>query len=75
VQPVSEAVPGGLAEARFQLLIGTGGNIGSQTTTMLVRAMGLGEVRLRDVGRVLAKEIVVGLVLGAIMAVVAYSRA
>src|SRR5215208_683093 len=32
------------------LLIGTGGNIGSQTTTTLVRAMGLGEVRLRDVG-------------------------
>ena len=57
------------------LLIGTGGNIGSQTTTTLVRAMGLGEVRLRDVGRVLGKEVVVGLILGAIMAVVAFARA
>jgi magnesium transporter len=57
------------------LLIGTGGNIGSQTTTTLVRAIGLGEVRLPDVGRVLGKEIVVGLILGAIMAVVAYGRA
>jgi len=57
------------------LLIGTGGNIGSQTTTTLVRAIGLGEVQLRDVGRVLAKEIVVGVVLGAIMAVVAFGRA
>lgn len=57
------------------LLIGTGGNIGSQTTTTLVRAMGLGEVRLRDVGRVMMKEIAVGLILGAIMAVVAYGRA
>ena len=57
------------------LLIGTGGNIGSQTTTTLVRAMGLGEVRLRDVGRVLGKEVAVGLILGAIMAVVAYGRA
>ena len=57
------------------LLIGTGGNIGSQTTTTLVRAMGLGEVQLRDVGRVLAKEVIVGLILGAIMAVVAFGRA
>ncbi len=57
------------------LLIGTGGNIGSQTTTTLVRAIGLGEVQLRDVGKVLGKEIVVGLILGAIMAVVAYGRA
>lgn len=57
------------------LLIGTGGNIGSQTTTTLVRAIGLGEVQPRDVGRVLAKEIVVGLVLGVIMAVAAFGRA
>jgi magnesium transporter len=57
------------------LLIGTGGNIGSQTTTTLVRAIGLGEVQLRDVGKVLGKEIVVGMILGSIMAVVAYGRA
>ena len=57
------------------LLIGTGGNIGSQTTTTLVRAIGVGEVRLRDVGRVLTKEVAVGLILGAIMAIVAYGRA
>ena len=31
------------------LLIGTGGNIGSQTVTLIVRAMALGEVALRDV--------------------------
>jgi magnesium transporter len=35
----------------------------------------VGEVRLRDVGRVLSKEVAVGLILGAIMAVVAYGRA
>ncbi len=57
------------------LLIGTGGNIGSQTTTTLVRAIGVGEVHLRDVGRVLSKELVVGLILGAIMAIAAYGRA
>jgi magnesium transporter len=57
------------------LLIGTGGNIGSQTTTLVVRAMALGEVRLRDVGWIAFKEMRVGLVLGGIMAVAAYGRA
>jgi magnesium transporter len=57
------------------LLIGTGGNIGSQTTTLVVRAMALGEIRLRDAGWIAFKEMRVGLVLGGIMAVVAYGRA
>jgi len=57
------------------LLIGTGGNNGSQVTTTLVRAMAVGEVRLRDVRWVLAKEVSVGLVLGAVMAVFAFGRA
>jgi len=33
------------------LLIGTGGNVGSQTVTTLVRAMGVGEVHFRDLFR------------------------
>jgi magnesium transporter len=41
-----------------------GSDIGSETT--LVRAIGLDEVQLRDVGLVLGKEVVVGLILGAI---------
>lgn len=57
------------------LLIGTGGNIGSQTVTLIVRAMALNEVSLRDVAWVVLKELQVGLVLGAIMAVVAFGRA
>ncbi len=57
------------------LLIGTGGNIGSQVTTTLVRAMAVGEVRLRDVRWVLAKEVCVGLVLGGVMAGFAFGRA
>ena len=57
------------------LLNGTGGNNGSQVTTTLVRAMAVGEVRLRDVRWVLAKEVSVGLVLGAVMAVFAFGRA
>jgi magnesium transporter len=57
------------------LLIGTGGNMGSQTVTLIVRAMALGEVSLRDIGWIVFKEMRVGLILGAIMAVVAFGRA
>lgn len=57
------------------LLIGTGGNMGSQTVTLIVRAMALGEVTLRDIGWVVFKELRVGLILGLILAVVAFGRA
>jgi magnesium transporter len=57
------------------LLIGTGGNIGSQTVTLIVRAMALNEVALRDVVWIIWKELRVGLILGTIMAVVALGRA
>ncbi|ELX8378538.1 magnesium transporter [Providencia vermicola] len=39
------------------LLIGTGGNSGTQITSTLVRAMALGEVSLRNLGAVLKKEV------------------
>ena len=57
------------------LLIGTGGNIGSQTVTLVVRAMALNEVALRDIAWLVFKELRVGLVLGGVMALVAYGRA
>jgi magnesium transporter len=57
------------------LLIGTGGNMGSQTVTLIVRAMALGEVTLRDIGWVVFKELRVGLILGLVLAVVAFVRA
>jgi magnesium transporter len=57
------------------LLIGTGGNLGSQTVTLVVRAMALGEVGLRDIAWVVFKELRVGLLLGLAMAVVAFVRA
>jgi magnesium transporter len=57
------------------LLIGTGGNIGSQTVTLVVRAMALNEISLRDIAWIAFKEMRVGLVLGGIMAVVAFGRA
>lgn len=57
------------------LLIGTGGNIGSQTVTLVVRAMALNEVAFKDVIWIALKELRVGLILGAIMAMVAFGRA
>lgn len=57
------------------LLIGTGGNTGSQTVTTLVRAMGVGEVAFRDLPRVVRREVAVGLLLGVVMALASYVRA
>ncbi|CAN5649843.1 magnesium transporter [soil metagenome] len=57
------------------LLIGTGGNVGSQVVTTLVRAMSVEDVGLRNVGRVLLKETQVGLMLGVVMATVMFGRA
>lgn len=49
------------------LIISSGGNSGSQASTLVVRAMALGEVRLRDWGRVLLREVLSGVSLGAIL--------
>lgn len=57
IQHFEEALESAIALAFFiPLLIGTGGNSGTQITSTLVRAMALGEVHLRDVGRVLRKD-------------------
>ena len=46
------------------LIISSGGNSGSQATTLVIRAMALGEVRLRDWWRVVRREFATGLALG-----------
>jgi magnesium transporter len=56
------------------LIISGGGNSGSQATTLVIRAMVLGEVRLRDWLRVIQRELVTGLAMGGILAVIAFSR-
>jgi len=48
------------------LIISSGGNSGSQATTLVIRAMALGEVNLRDWWRVMSREVQAGLSLGAI---------
>ncbi len=57
------------------LLIGTGGNVGSQTVTTLVRAMGLGQVRIRDLFRIVRKEVLTAIMLAAVLSVVTFGRA
>lgn len=57
------------------LLIGTGGNAGSQASTMVVRALAVGEVTVRDFIRVVWRESRLGLLLGLTMAVATFLRA
>lgn len=57
------------------LLIGTGGNAGSQVVTTLVRAIALEGISLRDIPRILPKELGTALMLGLVMALVAFARA
>ena len=57
------------------LLIGTGGNAGSQTVSTIIRALALGEVRVRDVLRVIRREVSAGILLGLLLGVIAFGRA
>jgi magnesium transporter len=56
------------------MIISSGGNSGSQATTLVIRAMALGQVRLRDWWRVLRRELASGLVLGLVLAVLGLAR-
>ncbi|HEY2289237.1 MAG TPA: magnesium transporter [Thermoanaerobaculia bacterium] len=56
------------------LIISSGGNSGSQATTLIIRALALSEVRLRDWWRVFRREFVAGLGLGAILGALGYTR-
>jgi magnesium transporter len=56
------------------LIISSGGNSGSQATTLVIRAMALGEVRLRDWYRVIRREFLAGLGLGLVLATIGFVR-
>ena len=57
------------------LLIGTGGNAGSQTVTTIIRSIALGEIRLKHAGRVLFREMSTGIMIGLLIGSVAFGRA
>ncbi len=56
------------------LIISSGGNSGSQAATLVIRALSLGDITLRDWWHVMKREIISGLSLGAILAVIGFLR-
>ncbi len=56
------------------LIISSGGNSGSQAASLIIRSLAIGEIRLRDWRRVLRRELVSGLMLGAILGAVGFVR-
>ena len=56
------------------MLTDTGGNAGSQSSTMIIRGMAVGEIEPSDALKVLCKELRVGLICGSILAAVNYIR-
>jgi magnesium transporter len=56
------------------LIISSGGNSGSQASTLVIRAMTVGEVRLRDWWRVARREVWSGLALGSVLGLLGFAR-
>jgi magnesium transporter len=70
--PVMEAVKGALLYV--PLLISAGGNSGSQSSTLVIRGLALGEIKLADWWRILVRESIMGILLGLIISVIAMGR-
>src|SRR3954470_16052233 len=56
------------------LIISSGGNSGSQASMLIIRAMALGEITLRDWFHVMRKEIISGLMLGTVLGIIGFMR-
>jgi magnesium transporter len=56
------------------LILSSGGNSGSQATTLVIRAMALGEVKVRDWFRIMKRELAAGLALGLILGAIGFLR-
>jgi magnesium transporter len=56
------------------LIISSGGNSGSQATTLIIRALALSEVRLRDWWRVFRREFLAGACMGGILGILGFGR-
>jgi len=70
--PVFEAIKG--AAYYVPLLISAGGNSGSQSSTLIIRGMAVGEIKMGDWWRILVREAAMGLVLGIGLAIVGFGR-
>lgn len=56
------------------LIISSGGNSGSQASTLIIQAMAIGEITIADWWRVLRREIISGLLLGAVLGIIGFIR-
>ncbi len=56
------------------LIISSGGNSGSQAATLVIRALAIGEISLRDWWNIMKREIITGLMLGLILAAIGFLR-
>lgn len=56
------------------LIISSGGNTGSQASTLIIRSLALGEVTVKDWWKVFSREIRVGMVLGIILGIIGFLR-
>ena len=56
------------------LIISSGGNSGSQASTLIIQAMALGEVTLAEWWRVIKREVLSGLLLGAVLGIIGFTR-
>ena len=57
------------------LIISTGGNAGSQSATLVIRAMAVGDVQLRDWARIIWREARTGIALGIFLGIIGVGRA
>ncbi|MBS1622374.1 MAG: magnesium transporter [Bacteroidetes bacterium] len=56
------------------LIMSSGGNSGSQASTLIIQAMAVGELHISDWWRVMRREILSGLVLGAVLGIIGFTR-
>ncbi len=67
-----DAVP--LLALFLPMIVSTGGNSGSQASTLVIRAMALGEIRAADWWLIMRRELLTGLALGSVLGVMALAR-
>jgi len=60
--------------AYMPMLMGTGGNSGSQSATLIIRGMALNEISLKDAGRVIWKEIRISFIIGILLSSLNFAR-
>ncbi|SHK76064.1 magnesium transporter [Chitinophaga jiangningensis] len=56
------------------LIISSGGNSGSQASTLIIQAMALGEITLSDWWRVMRRELISGILLGSVLGIIGFTR-